>query len=109
MGTTHVPVRRSERPGRTGARITSLDDLVVDYRCGQVAFDLADPGRVVARGTEPWLQPTTAEELSGMVPRVTFVEGLVSLHGQWLAYYGQSDTTTGVAVAPAAAGLPSSP
>ena len=83
-----------------GARITSIDDLLVDYRCGQVAFALDDPARVVARSAEPWLAPTTAEEKAGLVPNVTFVEGLVSFRGQWLAYYGQSDTTTGVAIAP---------
>jgi predicted GH43/DUF377 family glycosyl hydrolase len=82
-----------------GARITSVDDLLVDYRCGRVAFALDDPTRLVARDDDPWLAPTTAEEKVGMVPNVTFVEGLVQHRGQWLAYYGQSDTTTGVAVA----------
>jgi predicted GH43/DUF377 family glycosyl hydrolase len=33
-----------------------------------------------------------------MVSNVTFVEGLVRFRGRWLAYYGQSDTTVGVAV-----------
>jgi predicted GH43/DUF377 family glycosyl hydrolase len=82
-----------------GARLTSIDDLVVDYRCGQVAFDLHDPGTVVARDAEPFLGPTAPEERTGLVPNVTFVEGLVRFQDRWLAYYGQSDTTTGVAVA----------
>jgi predicted GH43/DUF377 family glycosyl hydrolase len=82
-----------------GARITSIDDLLVDYRCGMVAFALDDPTRLVARDDDPWLAPTTVEEKVGLVPNVTFVEGLVQHRGQWLAYYGQSDTTTGVAVA----------
>lgn len=30
---------------------------------------------------------------------VTFTEGLVTFHGKWFAYYGQSDTTLAVAVA----------
>ena len=83
-----------------GARIVSVDEQLVDYRCGAVAFDLADPTRLVARDDEPWLAPSTPEERSGLVPNVTFVEGLVAFHGSWFAYYGQSDTTTGVAVAP---------
>ena len=33
-----------------------------------------------------------------MVPNVTFVEGAVEHQGRWFAYYGQSDTTIGVAV-----------
>jgi len=83
-----------------GARITSVDDLLVDYRCGQVGFALDDPTRVVERPDDPWLAPSTPLEKAGLVPNVTFVEGLVAFHGQWLAYYGQSDTTTAVAVAP---------
>ena len=84
-----------------GARITSIEKLLVDYRCGQVAFALDDPVRVIARGEEPWLAPSTSEEKAGLVPNVTFVEGLVEFQGQWFAYYGQSDTTTAVATAPA--------
>ena len=80
-----------------GARITSVSGILVDYRCGQVAFALEDPGTLVARDEEPFLQPTTPEEKAGLVPNVTFVEGLVSFRGQWFAYYGQSDTTIGVA------------
>jgi predicted GH43/DUF377 family glycosyl hydrolase len=82
-----------------GARITSIDDLIVDYRCGAVAFSLDDPRTVVARDADPWLAPTTPLEKAGLVPNVTFVEGLVDFRGQWLAYYGQSDTTTAVAIA----------
>jgi len=82
-----------------GARIASIEPLVVDYRCGQVSFALDDPSVVLARDDEPWLAPTTPLEKVGLVPNVTFVEGLVSFRGQWLAYYGQSDTTTAVAIA----------
>jgi predicted GH43/DUF377 family glycosyl hydrolase len=84
-----------------GARITSIDDLSVDYRCGQVTTSLDDPGVVLERDDEPWLAPTTPLEKVGLVPNVTFVEGLVRHGDKWLAYYGQSDTTTAVAIAPA--------
>lgn len=84
-----------------GARITSIVRMVVDYRCGQVAFALDDPGHLVARDPEPWLAPATPEEKAGLVPNMTFVEGLVRFGGHWMAYYRQSDTTTGVAIAPA--------
>lgn len=81
-----------------GARFRSRQERTVDYRCGQVAFALDDPRRVVERADEPWLRPSSLEETSGLVPHVTFVEGLVRFGGRWLAYYGQGDTTTGVAV-----------
>lgn len=89
-----------------GARITSIKDLIVDYRCGQVTFARHDPGRILTRDDEPWLAPATPEEKAGLVPNVTFVEGLVRFHDQWLAYYGQSDTTTAVATAPGPTGGP---
>jgi predicted GH43/DUF377 family glycosyl hydrolase len=73
----------------------------VDYRCGQIAIDPARPDRVLARLQEPWLRPQTFEDTHGLVSNVTFVEGLVKFRGQWLAYYGQSDTTLAVAVADA--------
>jgi beta-1,2-mannosidase len=79
-----------------GAHANSPAD--VDYRCGQIAIPLANPTRVVAKMTEPWLQPQTFEDTHGLVSNVTFVEGLVNFRGRWLAYYGQSDTTLAVAV-----------
>lgn len=81
-----------------GARFLSREKGLVDYRCGQIAFALDDPRRLVERADEPWLQPSAPEERAGLVPNVTFVEGLVHFRGRWLAYYGQSDTTTGVAL-----------
>lgn len=79
-----------------GARAASMTD--VDYRCGQFAISLADPTTVVAREKEPWLQPQTFEDTHGLVSNVTFVEGVVHFRGHWLAYYGQADTTLGVAI-----------
>lgn len=70
----------------------------VDYRCGQALFDPADLSGPVAVMARPWLRPETYEDTHGLVPHVTFVEGLVWFQGKWFAYYGQGDTTTGVAV-----------
>lgn len=70
----------------------------VDYRCGQFAIDPARPGAVIARMQEPWLRPQSFEDHNGLIPNVTFVEGLVFFHDKWFAYYGQSDTTLAVAV-----------
>lgn len=79
-----------------GARAASFED--VDYRAGQFAVTLSDPSTVVAELTRPWLAPQSFEDTHGMVANVTFVTGLVSFHEQWFAYYGQSDTTIGVAI-----------
>lgn len=73
----------------------------VHYTCGQVLIDPARPGKVLAKMTEPWLSPATHEEHHGLVPHVTFVEGLVQFKDEWAVYYGQSDTTIGAAVCPA--------
>ncbi len=82
-----------------GATRQVFDDHVdVDYRCGQIAIDPANPTKVLARLQEPWLQPQTFEDTHGLISNVTFVEGLVFFKGLWLAYYGQSDTTLAVAV-----------
>lgn len=70
----------------------------VRYACGQVLIDPAQPEKVVAKLSEPWLEPSAPEELTGLVDNVTFVEGLVFHRGTWFAYYGQSDTTIGVAL-----------
>ncbi|MGO1200399.1 MAG: glycoside hydrolase family 130 protein, partial [Dermabacteraceae bacterium] len=71
----------------------------VDYRCGQIVIDPANPTTVLARLQEPWLRPQTFEDTHGLVSNVTFVEGLVKFRERWFAYYGQSDTTLAVAVA----------
>jgi predicted GH43/DUF377 family glycosyl hydrolase len=81
-----------------GARFISMEKGLVEYRCGSISFSIDDPCQVVVREDEPWLRPETAEEKAGLVPNVTFVEGLVHFRDRWLAYYGQSDTTIGVAV-----------
>jgi predicted GH43/DUF377 family glycosyl hydrolase len=73
------------------------DDGTVRYTCGQLLFDPADPTSVLAQMNRPWLEPSTYEDQHGLVPNVTFVEGLVHFKDTWFAYYGQSDSTVGVA------------
>jgi predicted GH43/DUF377 family glycosyl hydrolase len=67
------------------------------YACGQALIDPARPGTVVTTLRRPWLQPRTARERHGLVPEVTFAEGLVQLGDTWFIYYGQADSTVGVA------------
>jgi predicted GH43/DUF377 family glycosyl hydrolase len=60
-------------------------------------FDPKRPSEIMAQMSYPWLEPTTHEDRNGLVSNVTFVEGLVHFKGTWFAYYGQSDSTLGVA------------
>ena len=80
-------------------------DGSVRYTAGQLLIHPDRPNEILAELTRPWLEPTTHEDLHGLVSNVTFVEGLVWFRDRWLAYYGQSDSTLGVATfRPASAG-----
>ena len=74
-----------------------FDDGTVRYTCGQLLFHPDRPTEIMAQMNYPWLEPTTYEDQHGLVSNVTFVEGLVHFKGTWFAYYGQSDSTLGVA------------
>ncbi|GAB3804224.1 glycoside hydrolase family 130 protein [Humibacter antri] len=69
----------------------------VGYACGQLLIDPHHPDRIAAVLSEPWLKPRSQEELHGLVDDVTFVEGLAFFRGTWFAYYGQGDSSIGVA------------
>ena len=73
------------------------DDGTVRYTCGQLLFDPDRPTEIMAQMNYPWLEPSTYEDQHGLVSNVTFVEGLVHFKDTWFAYYGQSDSTLGVA------------
>jgi predicted GH43/DUF377 family glycosyl hydrolase len=72
------------------------------YSTGQMLLDPVERpnGPPIARLEVPILQPSSKDELEGQVNDVVFTEGLVQFHGQWFMYFGQSDTSIGVAVAP---------
>jgi beta-1,2-mannosidase len=74
-----------------------FDDGSVRYTCGQLLFHPDEPGTILAQMNRPWLEPETYEDTHGLVSNVTFVEGLVHFKDTWFAYYGQSDSTLGVA------------
>jgi predicted GH43/DUF377 family glycosyl hydrolase len=84
-----------------GMRLEDLEKRAVRYSCGQIAVRSDDPGTLFSATDEPWLTPTTAEDQTGLVANVTFVQGLVRFRDQWLAYYGQADTTLALATASA--------
>jgi beta-1,2-mannosidase len=74
-----------------------FDDGAVRYTSGQLLFHPDEPGSILAQMNRPWLEPQTYEDTHGLVSNVTFVEGLVLFKDTWFAYYGQSDSTLGVA------------
>ena len=74
-----------------------FEDGTVRYTCGQLLFHPDRPTEIMAQMNYPWLEPTSFEDQHGLVSNVTFIEGLVHLKGTWFAYYGQSDSTLGVA------------
>lgn len=79
------------------------------YQTGVALLDLADPGRVLARGAFNLLEPRTPWELTGQVPNVVFPSGMTvtAVDGEGFApgeamvrvYYGAADTCVGLAVA----------
>jgi len=68
------------------------------HRTGVVMFDRNDPGRVIKRTDDPIIEPTEPWETGGLVPNVTFSEGLVDDGERVYVYYGAADTCIGLAV-----------
>lgn len=69
------------------------------YSSGQMLIDPLKYDGPLQRLSQPFLVPQTEQETQGQVPNVVFSEGLVQFKGKWYLYFGQSDTTIGVATA----------
>lgn len=65
------------------------------YTLGAALLDLTDPTRVLARLTEPLLEPTE-EEREGYVPNVVYTCGWISEGDQILMPYALSDSACGI-------------
>jgi predicted GH43/DUF377 family glycosyl hydrolase len=63
-------------------------------------LDLDDPRRVIARTSEPVMEPETDYELYGDVNNVVFAEGAVVIDDVLYLYYGGADKVVGLATAP---------
>lgn len=69
------------------------------YTGGQALFDARNPIRLIARTSDPFIQPTEEYERTGQyVEGTTFVQGLVPFNGRWYLYYGTADSRVAVAV-----------
>ena len=53
----------------------------------------------IARIQNPMIVPTGQQEQEGQVDQVVFAEGLVQFKGKWFLYFGQADSSLGVATA----------
>lgn len=70
------------------------------YRAGAVLLELDNPSKIVARTSEPILEPETDFEKHGVVPNVVFPDGAVLRNGRLIVYYGGADKVCCVANAP---------
>lgn len=71
------------------------------YRAGAVLLDLDDPQKVLARTSEPILEPEMEFEKNGVVSNVVFPEGAIIRNNQLIVYYGAGDKVCCVASIPA--------
>jgi predicted GH43/DUF377 family glycosyl hydrolase len=70
------------------------------YRAGALLLDLNDPMKIIARTTQPILEPESEFERRGVVPNVVFPDGAVIHKGELVVYYGGADRVCCVASAP---------
>jgi len=70
------------------------------YSAGAVLLDFDDPTKILARTSQPILQPQMEFERQGVVPNVVFPDGAVIRDGELLVYYGGADMVCCVASAP---------
>jgi predicted GH43/DUF377 family glycosyl hydrolase len=67
------------------------------YSLGVALLDRDDPSHVIARQSEPILEPELDWEIHGHVPNVVFSCGQVVMGDDLYVYYGGADTVIGVA------------
>ena len=70
------------------------------YRVGAALLDFDNPANILARTSEPILEPEMDFERRGIVPNVVFPTGVVILDGDLLVYYGGADRITCVTKTP---------
>jgi predicted GH43/DUF377 family glycosyl hydrolase len=64
------------------------------YCLGALLLDLEDPSKVIARSTEPIMEPISPYELEGFYGNVVFTNGQVIRGDEVLLYYGAADSYT---------------
>lgn len=69
----------------------------VRYVVGAMLLDLDDPSRVIARTTEPIMEPATQDETAGTVSNVVFPTAIEVVDERVFVFYGMADSRIGVA------------
>jgi len=67
------------------------------YCLGAVLLDTNDPSKILARSTEPIMEPETDYEMHGVYGNVIFNCGVIYEEGKVKIYYGGADTCMGYA------------
>jgi len=75
-----------------GSTRSSTSGTVGHYCAGALLLDRDQPNRVLARSTEPLMQPTAHFETSGFVPNVVFPTSLLCRDDELQVFYGAADT-----------------
>ncbi len=84
--------------GVTGELVSGFDQQQrVHYAAGAMILSADDPGKVIARTSEPLLAPETADERSGIVPNVVFPTAIERVDDRTFVFYGMADSKIGVA------------
>lgn len=69
----------------------------VRYAAGAMILSADDPSVVLARTSEPLLEPSTDEETEGTVSNVVFPTAIEKIGDSYYTFYGMADTKIGVA------------
>ncbi|WP_342001514.1 glycosidase [Microbacterium sp. LWH7-1.2] len=67
------------------------------YAVGAILLDADDPRRVIARTTEPLLEPETPQEIHGTLSNVVFPTAIEKIGDRHFVFYGMADSSIGVA------------
>ena len=67
------------------------------YAAGAMILSADDVTEVIARTSDPLLEPETTEETKGTVPNVVFPTAIEEIDGQLYVFYGMADARIGVA------------
>jgi beta-1,2-mannobiose phosphorylase / 1,2-beta-oligomannan phosphorylase len=69
----------------------------VRYVAGGILLHAEEPWKVIARSSEPLLEPSTEAETTGIVPNVVFPTAVEEIDGEHFVFYGMADSAIGVA------------
>ena len=75
-----------------GSTPSNIAGTVGCYCAGALLLDRDQPSRVLARSSEPIMQPTNDFEISGFVPNVVFPTAMLDRGDELQVFYGAADT-----------------